>query len=220
MEVVQELDIQEKTLEINKEISNLQLQLAYLSESLMHPSSPFPATIQRILVRQGQAVSPSTPLAVISGSGKHSVAVVSVPADIAKNISNIEDSILQIGTIAYRTKPTFISQEATGSQLYSVIYDIPDEYQSMLTDGAYITVQAPIGIQQTSATDPFVPLDAVYQTQEAAFVFVAEKGIAVSKSVLLGPVYGNYVSVEKGLSDGDQIIMDRNVVSGDRVKGL
>ena len=49
-------------------------------------------------------------------------------------------------------------------------------------------------------------------------MFVAEEGIASSKIVKLGNVIGGFVEINEGLTEGDQVILDRNVISGDPVK--
>src|SRR4029077_10329622 len=97
-------------------------------------------------------------------------------------------------------------------------YAVPDSLNSLLTDRDYIEIAIPIGYAQTNASTAYVPLEAVYQTQDAASLFIAEKGKAVSRHVVLGNVYGGYVSVVSGLKDGDQVIVTRNVVEGDRVE--
>jgi multidrug efflux pump subunit AcrA (membrane-fusion protein) len=66
-------------------------------------------------------------------------------------------------------------------------------------------------------TFPFVPLDAVYQTEDTASVFVELGGSVKEKKITLGQIYGDFIQVESGLLKGDQVILNRNVVSGDKV---
>jgi hypothetical protein len=49
-------------------------------------------------------------------------------------------------------------------------------------------------------------------------VFVAKDGKAVSKKINLSQVIGRYVEVTKGLSNSDQVILNRNVINGDPVR--
>jgi hypothetical protein len=65
---------------------------------------------------------------------------------------------------------------------------------------------------------PFIPLDAVFQTQDQSYVFVIQGGKAVSKSITTGQVVGGQVEVTSGLENKDQVILDRNVVAGDTVR--
>jgi len=217
---LRQIDIQEKALNLGKEISTLQLHLALLSESLMHPASPVNGRVERIYVSVGQAVNPGEPLAVISAENTSLdvTAVVSVPNQVAHALSRIESSILHIGNKEFSTTPRYVSQEATNGNLYTVLYSIPQEYQSALTNAGFITVDIPVGVPDTGKTIPFVPLDSIYQTQDTAYVYVAKNGKVESKEVTLGTVYGRFVEITSGLTSGDQVILERNVVAGDRVK--
>jgi multidrug efflux pump subunit AcrA (membrane-fusion protein) len=46
---------------------------------------------------------------------------------------------------------------------------------------------------------------------------VNNKGVAKSRELTLGPVYGQFVQVETGLGAGDRVIVNRNVIEGDKV---
>ena len=94
---------------------------------------------------------------------------------------------------------------------------MPTEYASSLTDKGYIDVELPIGYPDTSATIPFVPIESVYQSRDEAYVYVNEKGIAKTRKVTLGEVYGSYVQVNGGLKTGDSVIVNRNIINGDHV---
>lgn len=215
----EQLDIQDKALGLNKEISRLQLSLAYISESTMHPASPFAGVVQRVYVHPGEYVSPGTLLAVIASPDAKATVVLNVPKQIASVIATGQPSELLIGQRVLALTPYFVSSEATDGTLYSVFYDVPQEAQVSLADGEYLSINVPVSIPQTNAVTPYIPIDAVYQTQEAAFVLVDKHGKSETKKVRLGEVFGDYVEVLSGLDAGDQIILDRNVVAGDKVKG-
>ena len=87
-----------------------------------------------------------------------------------------------------------------------------------LTDGSYVNVDIPVGYPDTLQTIPFVPIDSVFQTQEENIVYVVAGDKAVSRQIELGSVVGKYVEVTSGLTSGDQIILGRNVIEGDKVK--
>ncbi len=216
---LKQLDIQEKAITLGLEVSRLQYQIAAVGAQAMQPSSPFRGTVQRVFVKYGQAVSPGTPLMVLSQAVEDDpiVAIAYVSADIAKSISYAEPSILTIGKTTYETYPSYITRDAIEGSLYGVYYPIPDSYNISVTDSGYINVQIPIGSANTSAAIPFIPIDSVYQTEDESFVFVAKDGVASSKKVALGPVVGRYVIVEEGIKSGDRIILNRDIVSGDSV---
>lgn len=214
---LRQLDLQQKALDLSKEVSRIQLQIAQVNESTMHPVAPFSGVVQRIYVRVGQFVSPGTPLVSMSGDGGSLDVVVYAPKQIASDISKFETSSLKIGNKTLSVLPSFVSTEAIQGSLYAIKYSVPTEYASSLTDKGYIDVELPIGYPDTSATIPFVPIESVYQSRDEAYVYVNEKGIAKTRKVTLGEVYGSYVQVNGGLKTGDSVIVNRNIINGDHV---
>lgn len=217
--MIRQLDLQEKTLALSKEAAGIQLQIAQVNEALMFPSSPFASTVQRVFVKEGQSVSPGTPLMVIAGdsSADPVTAVAYVSREIAQKISQIEPSTVHVGEQTFSAFPTFVTQEAIQGTLYGVYFLLPDEYIGKVSEKGYIQIDLPIGYYDTSSTAPFLPIDVVYQTKEADYVFIISHGKAVSHKVTLGQVYGSFVEVKSGLSRGDQVIENRTVIAGDRV---
>jgi len=213
---INQLDIQEKALDLSKKVAQIQLNLARVNEVLMFPASPISGVVQKIFVHVGQSVSPGTPIAAITGSGNVS-AVAKVPQAIAKSISQIDTSTLYFSSRTSQVLPRYISTEATDNQLYSVIYDIDSEFQSDLTNLEFITVEIPVGHSDTNSVIPFIPLDSIFATQESAYVYVIKNEKAEAKNVVLGNVLGSEVEVKSGIADGDQIILNRNIVAGDPV---
>ncbi|QQS43303.1 hypothetical protein IPM65_04020 [Candidatus Roizmanbacteria bacterium] len=216
---IKQLEIQEKALDLNRDVTKLQLQVSQVQAAMMYPSSPFNATVQRVLVKIGEAVNPGTPLMILSQEIEEDpiVAIAYVPREIALKTTYAEPSVLTIGTISYETYPSYISRDAVQGNLYGIFFPIPDSYHQYVTDDGYINVTIPIGYYDTSASVPYIPIDSVYQTQESSHVFVIENGKAVARDLTLGSVIGRFVEVEQGLESGDVIILDRNVVGGDKV---
>lgn len=215
---LKQLELQQKALDLGLEVSRLQLVLAQVSEALYFPSSPFTAIVQRVYVKMGQNVTPGTPLVTLSATDDPISAIVNLPQNLASSVSNSEDSILYFADQIIELKPNFISTEATDGTLYSVIYIIPDKYSPILTEGGSITVEIPIGISsKNNLTNPFIPLDSVYQTADESIVLVIEKDKAISKKITLGNVFGRFVEVKSGLSQKDEVIINRNILSGDKV---
>lgn len=214
---LKQLDVQQKGLELNKKVSSLQVTLAAVAEGLMYPASPLAGTVERINIREGQLVNPGTELAtVVSPNGK-TTAVLLVPQAIARTMYDDVASTLIINGQEVSVAPSHIATEATDGQLYAVTYEIPAEQARYLTDGEYISVQVPIGAEPRIPGDPLIPIDAVYQNQEKAYVLVANRGKAEARTVILGNVYGSYVEALKGLKNTDQVILNRNVIAEDKV---
>jgi multidrug efflux pump subunit AcrA (membrane-fusion protein) len=219
---LKQLDLQEKMLGVNKEAARLQLQLATIAEAEMSPSSPISGVVQRVFVREGSVVTPGEKLAVVGRgdkSGGDVIAVAYVPGEIARRVSRVEMSVLVSGDRRVAALPYFVTHEAVSQgNSYAVYYAIPDDLAGELTDRGYIDVEIPVGYADTSGVVVYVPVDAVFQTGTEDYLFVERQGLAKVRKVDLGSVYGAYVEVKKGLRDGDQVIVSRNVVDGDRVE--
>jgi multidrug efflux pump subunit AcrA (membrane-fusion protein) len=216
---MKQLDLQEKILDLNREISRIQLQIARVVEAMMFPAAPFSGTIQRIFVKVGQQVNPGTELAVLTQDQGNDpvIALAYVSQDIAKRVSRLEPSILHLDGATISSYPTFISEDAIQGFLYGIYFDVPDQYMTGVIEKGFIQVDLPIGYFDTASVIPYIPIDAVYQTKDKSFVYVIKDGKAEAKQLILGNVYGSYVEVEKGLGDKDRIILNRNVIAGDLV---
>lgn len=220
---IKQLELQEKTLDLTKDVSELNVKLARVSESLMYPAAPFKGTVERVYVNVGESINPGTLLATLKADKGENTAIVLVTRDVSKQISRSEPSYLTVGGQQLKLYPRYISTEATEGNLYSVMYDIPAESGSLLTNTELLQMQIPVGNKAIAANHVIVPLDAIYQTQDKAYVSVIRKneaGQTITKTieVNLGQVSGSFVQVTSGLSADDQVVTSRNVQDGDVVK--
>lgn len=216
---IKQLDLQEKMLTLNMEMTKIQLSIAQVVEAMMYPAAPFNGTVERVFVKVGEQVNPGTELMVLTQDieSDPTTAVAFVSSEIARKVSRTEPSIIHIGQDTVKQLPSFITHDAIQGPLYGVFFTIPDEFAGKLTEKGSIQIEIPLGYADSTSIAPFVPIDAVYQTKDQSYVFVASNGIAEAKPIVLGAVYGSFVAVENGLSDKDQVIVDRNVIAGDSV---
>lgn len=213
-----QLDVQEKSLALSLEVSRLQAALAAVSAENFHPTSPFAGTVQRVHVQVGQTVVPGTVLVTIAGTDKTSTAQAFVPRDVAINVSRLTAATVHMGKDTIDLLPTFVSTEATEGQLYSIVFAIPEESQNNATDRSIITVDLPLDTTYGSQVDPLIPIDAVHQTQDEAFVFVVKDQTAEAKKIKLGQIQGNYIQIIEGLDSNDKVIISRNIIAGDKIE--
>jgi len=218
----EQLDIQEKALKLQLEVSRLNYVIAQINESFNFPASPFSGQIERIHVTTGQSINPGQALITITSDKQTVTAESLVPEHIAKQISKISPSTLYIDSTAIELLPTFISTQPTEGPLYSIKFQLPEQYQENLSNNSYIKVELSIGLPDTTSSTPYIPLDSIYQTQDGAYVYLATKTddgkiVAKAKPIVLGQVVGNYVEVKSGLQEKDIIIINRNVLEGDHV---
>lgn len=216
---LKQLDIQEKTLDLSKQISSLQLALAGVNAEMMHPTAPFSGVVDKIFVHVGEVVNPGTTLLTISGDKQSATVIALVPENIAKNVSRLEPSKLNLNGLEFYLMPDHISRDPTESSLYSVIFNLPEkDWDVNLTIGDYVLLELPVGAASGAEPLLYIPLDTVFQSTDSSYIFVVKGDKAESKNVQLGNVFGKFVEVKKGLSSEDKVIINRNVVAGDTVR--
>lgn len=219
---IKQLEIEERSLALGKEIARLNLQIAQINESLMYPASPEAGVIERIHVYPGQSVNPGTILATITADTNVAHVILTVSSDIAKQLSRLEKSNLFINGQTIELSPRYISSEPTDGTLHTVLFTLSQEQSDWVTQGMSIKVEMPIGQVKATASVPYVPIDAIFQTQDTSMLYVASSSgertyTVVPKKVELGTVFGSYVQIRSGLNQEDQVILNRDILSGDRV---
>lgn len=211
---LKQLELQEKGLAVGKDIAQLQVKLARISESLLCPSLPYKTQVEEVHVKVGQSINPGQLLATLSTESQRLKAKVLVPHQLASQIDSTQESKMLFQGETFDLEPSYISREATSGQLYTVTYDIPDTFANMFTDNQRIAIQVPM---MSSGSNLMIPLDALYQTQDQAYIFIKNGDVAESRPVTPGQVWGSYVEITSGLDSESEVILTRNVVTGDRV---
>jgi multidrug efflux pump subunit AcrA (membrane-fusion protein) len=219
---VKQLDLEEKSLELNKQLSKLNLTVSQIMEALMYPASPVTGIVERVYVSPGQSINPGTPIAAIAGNKNSIRLIVAVPKHIAINISKLEKATVYLGEKTLDLTPLSISLEPTEGNLNSVIFILPEDAAENVTNGSSVAVDLPVGSGTTLSALPYIPIDAIYQTESGAYVSIAsqsgETWHVMTKNIQLGSVYGDYVGVTEGLTGDEQIILDRSVIDGEKVE--
>lgn len=213
-----QVTVQKRNLDLTKETIDLNLEKAKIANSLHYPSAPASGVVEKIHVRPGQQVQAGTPLVSFVVDKSQGTAEILTSIDIAKMISVKDKSFLNIDGDIIEAVPIYISKESTNDQQYSVFYSIPSEYLDKIADKSFIQIDIPLENYESLAAKPMIPIDAVQLTQEKAYVFIIVDGIAESREVILGNVFGQLVQVEGGISEEDLIILNRNVFQGDEVE--
>ena len=214
---LKQLELQEKSLALNQEIAQINYSIAAIGASLMNPTSPGKGIVEQVHVRPGQLVSPGMPLVTLSGLTDSAKIVVSLPIETAKRINRAEPAQLSVNGQTFSLPISHLGTVALEDQLARVVLEIPAAAFPEINDQEFHTVSLPLGFADTSSVVPNIPIDTVHQTQENAFVFLAENNQAVTRSIVIGPVMGDLVEVKSGLTLGDQIITDRFITEGDQV---
>ncbi len=218
---LRQLELQERALDLSKELSLLNLRISQVNESLMYPASPCPGVVERIHVKVGQSVAPGTLLATIRATDNDAQAVALVSSEIARSLSPYQASSVTIGDQTVEVTPRYIAQEPTDGILHAVTFTLPEKLAPSLSNGSFVEMTLPLTGGLTAITNTYVPLDSVYQSQTGAYVFVVNKSTspatAQSKTVKLGSIFGRFVEVTEGLQIGDEVILNRSILDGDAV---
>jgi multidrug efflux pump subunit AcrA (membrane-fusion protein) len=214
---LKQLELQEKGLTLSKEISELNYKLAQVNASLAYPTSICNGVVQKVHVHRGQMIQPGTVLYTIAIEQGQTFVETKLAPEMVAQLSLIEDSYILVDGQKIAVRPNFIPTEATDGVTHAVKFAVPEESWSLLTNREYVEMELAIGSADTSNTNTYLPIDAIYQTADQDFVFVVENGKVETKTVELGEVYGQLVSIKSGLETDSQVILDRNVIAGERI---
>lgn len=213
---LKQLEVQEKALDLGRQVAGIQYNLALVQEGMMNPSAPYEAVVERIFVEKGEVVNPGTPIAIVRCLDIETSAVIRVPRTIALSISRTEPTIFLFGSKKVSALPSYVSTVATDGQLHTIVYTLPEGVTNT-TDKEYVSVEVPV-VSASESAIPYIPIDSVYQSQDETTVNVVDGDKVSSRKIELGGVYGSFVEVVSGLNRGDKVILNRNVVTGDKIK--
>jgi multidrug efflux pump subunit AcrA (membrane-fusion protein) len=220
---LRQLDLQEKSTDLQRDVANLNAKLARVAELVFYPASPCAGVVERVYVSVGDAVSPGDKIATIRADQSETIATALVDQEVSSKYARAEMSVIKFkdGT-SVQLAADYVPADATDGTLTAIKFSIPQEYAGHTANRGYVSIALPLGRAADIGEDVYVPLDAVYQTQDASYVFVArqsDKGMyaARTQEVSLGEVSGSFVRVKQGIRAGDAVIVSRSVQEGDTV---
>ena len=206
--------LQGSQVDLDVDTADIQARQARINEARFYPASPLTGTVERIFSDFGDTVTPGTPLAVISGEG-----AITATAILSQSIASLIDvdapHFLVFDNERIEITPRYLSQTATDSASYSIVFELPESVRDRVTDGAFAPIE--ITLLNNGRETAFVPLDAVTVSQDASYVFVETDGIAQERRIETDIVAGSFVRVLSGLEPQDRVIVERSISNGDRV---
>ncbi len=211
-------ELQLKTAALSKDIASLNLKAAQISESLATVSAPFSATVERIYVDQGQYLTPGTPVAKITGSTDLQI-ISLVSANTANQIDTQQPIVLDLQGNTHNLNLYHVSNTPTAGNLYEIIITVPAYLKDTLAEGTTTNLTLPL--QTITASDSFfIPLDAVFVTNNSHFVYILEDNQAKRRILQPGSIIGSKIEVKSGLLTGDIIILNRQVIENQTVEQI
>ncbi len=214
---IKQLELSEKALDLTKQTAALQVKLAQIAENTAKPAAPFAGTIEQVFVRQGMVVAPGAPIALLRGKNSSVKLTVSIPAHYASQLNLVESAYAIIDDQKIELPLPYIPQEVSANGQLSVQFQLEDSLIEV-SDGQRVQVSLPLGNQAASTVFPLVPMETVYLGAQDATVLVAKDGKAKTQAVVVGKLFGDFVSILSGLTPNDQLILDRTIVSDENIE--
>ncbi len=200
------------TRENTLEQSALTVALSNVSDAVLKPKALTSGVVGNIRVKRGDLVNPGDILLTINSAGVTTLEAM-VDQTTAAVFDSSTESALRIGDETIKLRPTFFSTAENSDGLFSILFSLSPLQAKMVTDGSYITIAVPLKSKLSGTT--LVPIDALFQDGNGAWVLVAENGRAVSRTVTLGFISGSFVAVTSGIIPSDHIILSRAIIAGD-----
>ncbi len=193
---------------------------AQIAASLMYPATPVAGSVEKVNVKVGDIVQAGSVIAIIKSDAGAVKLELSVPENVIRNLSLTAPAWFEYDGRRYDVTLDFFPTTPTTGNSYYLTMTLDPEVAALLPNGTYVDINLPLDTRQDGRL--LLPLNAVYQTQTAAYVYVIafddqRQPIAKQKRVTLGPVIGTLVSVESGLDNGDQVILNNTLMDGEHV---
>lgn len=215
--VYKSTQLQLESAKIQKEIAALNLRAARIQEDATQVKAPISGTIEKVFVSEGEYLNPGTPAVVIKGQETEMVLEIPVTAALAARVNPAAELRATIAGNTEYLPVAHISQTAVHGQLYEVLTSIPEGLSQFVSQNESIDVELPLYKRTQFTGNSFIPLDSVFVTNTSRYVFVHENGIAVQKEIVTGEIVGDSIEVLTGLSEGEEVILDRRVTSGQKI---
>jgi RND family efflux transporter MFP subunit len=207
--------------------ASLQAQLKYYDQQKAYEQvvAPFDGVITQRNIDVGSLITAD------STSGTAMFAMVQsdvirvwvyVPQDDAFGVRPGVDAVIRVPTmpnLIFRAKVTRIADALQpGTRTLLTEIDVPNP-NGALTPGLYCTVE--LKIPRTSAA-LIIPASAIIFDQNGMQVAVVENGVVHLHKLAITTDYGTEVDVNKGVEDGDQVILQPpvNLTDGEKVQVL
>ena len=210
-----ELDVAKTELETTKSaLSDAELNLARCTIK-----APITGVIERLDAKVGLLLAVSDPIAKILEVDRVK-AVIGIPeSDVAAvgNLDEVDVTLQALGDRRVTGKKHFLS---TSSQSVARLYQLElalDNTDHSILPGMFVRAELVKRMVQKTVS---VPVYSVVTRNDEQYVFIAEDGKAVKKSVSLGIMEGWRVQLTEGVNFGEQILVEghRDVESGDTIK--
>jgi membrane fusion protein (multidrug efflux system) len=181
--------------------------------------APISGVIRRLDAKEGLLLGVSDPVAEILQVDRVK-AVVGIPESDVALVKNIKEVHLTIQALDNRKvvglHHFLASSPENGARLYRLELAI-DNTDNLIMPGMFVRAQL---VKRVINNAVAVPLFTVIKREDQKFVFVEQDGVAKKQPVELGIMEDWLVQVTKGLSPGDQVVVEghRDIDDGNKLK--
>jgi len=218
------LDISEAMTQRGQQLSLDQAENNYFSAqiaaSLMYPATPVAGSVEKVNVKVGDLVTGGQTIAIIKSDSGNVKMELSVPENVIRNLSLTAPAWFMVDGQRQEVYLDFLPTTPTTGNSYYLTMTLSGEQADLVANGSYVDINLPLDTKQGERL--LLPLNSVYQTQTASYVYVVgfdDNGqpVARQKKVVLGPVVGTQVTVESGLEATDQVILSNSLMDGEHI---
>ncbi len=168
--------------------------------------SPINGQISRKYIDIGKMVNPNTPLYRVVDLSLLKLEI-GMPQEYISNVhkgTRVRVAVSALGDEIFEGQVRYVSpqaEERTGS--FAVEIHVKNTSRERLMAG--MTARAEI-IFENSSNKLLVPDHSLIKNNDSSFVFLIEGNHASQVPVIVGETYGNFVTVNNGLAEGDSIV--------------
>jgi multidrug efflux pump subunit AcrA (membrane-fusion protein) len=212
---LEELKKERATRRSTLEQNALSLQISNVSDAVLKPKTFASGTVQSISVKRGDLVSAGQVLATINAPAGATTLEAFLDPETARLFDPTKEANLTIDDLTLSLLPTYFAQSENENGLFSVLFTLSPDMTSKITNGEFLRMSLPLKKGMPNFT--LVPLDAVFQDDQEAWVLVEKDGKAEARKVIVGNLYGSFASILSGLEEHDRILLNRSIIAGDSV---
>ncbi len=165
--------------------------------------TPISGVVNSLTVKRGDYVSPLQDVALVSSN--NGLQITTAISESDRERITVGDTVRIEGTA---TGTVAAIGGAVDPKTGKVAVKVSIESDTTLTNGTTVTIDFAPSAQAEVSPTLVVPLTAIKLTADSAYVFTVENNVLVSQTVVLGPVTGDSVVVESGITADTQIVLD------------
>ncbi|WP_455381743.1 efflux RND transporter periplasmic adaptor subunit [Salinispira pacifica] len=167
--------------------------------------SPIAGTVTDILVKRGQTVTTATPMLTVATVGDLEL-VVRVPERYASAVSRAAVGKVHFDAPGDRTfearvkrfQPVIDPVSRSKEVVFGIPYGTAGIEPGMFASVELVTQRIPDAV--------IVPFETIVQEADSNYVFTAENGRAVKRSVEVGLLSGEMIQIRSGLKGGESVV--------------